>query len=100
MQRFLHTPAVPFLGEFGVDFLKRGFARIKAEAIVGMDNEDQLTDNSNPNLSADYDLVKMSMTVGCRISETWGVEVETIREIAGAKVSKGNTYSAALTCLY
>jgi len=89
-----------FLGEFGVDFLKRGFARIKAEAIVGMDNEDDLTANSNPNLSADYDLVKMSMTVGCRITENWGVEVETIREIAGAKVSKGNTYSAALTCLY
>jgi hypothetical protein len=89
-----------FLGEFGVDFLKKGFARFKTEAIIGMDNEDAMTETSNPNLSADYDLVKMSLALGCRFTDTWGVEIETIREIAGARVSKGNIWSASLTCLY
>jgi hypothetical protein len=89
-----------FLGEFGVDFLRVFYARFKAESIAGMDNADSNYDSMNPNLSLDYDLFKLSMALGCRLTDMWGVELETIRETSGKNVSKGTTYSAAVTCLF
>lgn len=89
-----------FLGEFGMDFLKKGYARFKVETILGMDNADKVTNTANPNLSADFDLVKLSMTLGCRVTDILGIEIETIREVEGENVSKGNTYSASVICMY
>jgi hypothetical protein len=89
-----------FLGEFGVDFMKAGYVRIKAESVASMGDMDMSTDTGNPNVAYDYDQFKMSATLGFKLTERWGVECETIRELSGKNVSKGNTYSASLYCIY
>jgi protein XagA len=84
--------------EFGMDFTQSLYARIKCEGITGMDNADETAaSGSNPASSPDYNLYKGTLTVGYKLTDSFGIELEHIRELAGENVSKGNTYAIAMT---
>lgn len=86
------------LVEFGVDVTSAIYGRLKFEGITGMDNaDDTAATSSNPASSPDYDLYKGSLTIGYKLNDAFGLELEHIREFAGKNVSKGNTIGIAVT---
>jgi hypothetical protein len=89
-----------YLLELGVDITKKIYGRIKYDAIIGMDNADNTgTSTGNPSFAKDYDLVKADLAFGYRINGKWAVELEGLKEVSGKSVSKGVTYSVAVSVM-
>lgn len=86
------------LVEVGVDVTPRFYGRLKYEGIIGLNNADDVAGaRGNPSSSPDYDLFKLNMALGFKLSQAWGIELEHIREIAGENISNGISYGLALT---
>lgn len=89
-----------YLLELGVDITKKIYARIKYDAIIGMDNADKESSvNNNPSSASDYDLAKVDLAFGYKFNKAWAMELETLKEVSGESVSKGITYTLAFSLL-
>ncbi len=79
--------------ELGMDF----YARAKLDAIIGMKNGDTGVDASgNPTSTLEYDLTKLDLTVGRRITKALGLELECTPALWGKNTAKGATWTFAL----
>ena len=89
---------IRYLIELGSDFGKYIYGRVKLDGILGMDNGEEKTDvNGNPTLSYNYDLGKLDITVGAKITKKMSIEFEYTPEIYGKNTSAGATYTFAVS---
>ncbi len=85
-----------YLLEFGADFTRQLYGRIKLDGTYGMGNADGGS-SDNPSATYDYDLGKLEATVGWKINDNWGSELGYRREIYGKNISAGSNWSLAMT---
>jgi protein XagA len=86
-----------YLIEFGMDFTAKIYGRIKLDGIEGMNNgSDSNEDSNNPSMAYNFDLGKLDMALGYKISPKWAVELGFVPEIYGKNTSAGASYSLAL----
>ena len=86
-----------YLFEFGTNFTKNLYARIKLDGIRGMNNGKKKYDFSgNPTLNYNYDLGKLYITAGYKLKNNYFIEFEVAPEIYGKNTSSGTTYTFAV----
>lgn len=86
------------LVEVGSDLGKNFYARAKLDAIIGMNNGDDIMDDfGNPTSTLVYDLAKLDLAVGYQMTRTMGVELGYTPAIWGENTAKGATTTLALT---
>ncbi|WP_298039647.1 hypothetical protein [uncultured Desulfuromonas sp.] len=85
-----------YLVEVGGDFTKSLYGRAKLDGIKGMDNGEggASINRSNPN---QFDLIKLDLALGYKMTPRWGVEAVYAPAISGETTLDGTTYSLALT---
>jgi len=86
-----------YLVEFGVDFTKELYGRVKLDGILSMDNGSSVSTSGNPTATNNFDLGKLEMAVGFKLTKTWGLEFCIVPEIYGRNTTAGTTYTLALT---
>ena len=87
-----------YLLEFGADFTKKLYGRIKLDGTYGMGNAEKGSAFSdNPSATYDYDLGKLEAVLGFKISDQWGTELGCRQEIYGKNISAGENWSLAVT---
>jgi hypothetical protein len=87
---------IRYLVEFGVDITKSAFARAKLDGIYSVDNGKKTDNSGNPTITNNYDLGKLDLAVGYKITPAWGVEVSYRPDIYGQNTAAGANYSFAL----
>jgi len=81
-----------YLVEIGSEFGKNFYGRAKLDALVSMDNADNVTDDfGNPTSTLEYDLAKLDLTLGYHITTQWGLELGYTPAVWGEKTAKGAT---------
>ena len=88
---------VRYLIEFGMDFTKQFYGRIKLDGIYSMDNGEHFDVSGNPTATNNFDLGKLDMTLGYKVSKEWGLEIGCTPEIYGKNTAAGATYTLAVT---
>lgn len=87
-----------YLVEVGSNIGEHFYARIKWDAIIGMDNADAGRDAyGNPTSNIEYDLSKLDMTVGWQMTRKIGLELGYTPAILGKTTAKGDTWTLAVT---
>jgi hypothetical protein len=90
-----------YLVEFGMDFFKNLYGRIKLDGILGLRNADEVVDfQGNPTATLDFDLGKLDTALGYKINPRWAVEAGFVPEIYGLNTAAGATYSLALIYMF
>lgn len=90
-----------YLIEFGLDFTNQLYGRVKLDGIYGMNNEGTGSGAAgNPTASLDYDLGKLDICLGWKVSSKWGLELGYRPEIYGKRTSAGANWSFSFICLY
>lgn len=85
-----------YLVEFGTDITKSMYGRVKLDGIYSMNNGSKFDISGNPTITNNFNLGKLDMTVGYKISKRWGLEAEYTPEIYGKNTAAGATYSFAV----
>ncbi len=85
-----------YLAEFGMDFTKRFYGRVKLDGICSMNNGAHFDTSGNPTITNNFDLGKLFITAGYKIAKRWGLEVEYTPELYGKNTAAGATYSFAV----
>lgn len=88
---------VRYLIEFGMDFTNDVYGRIKLDGIYSMDNGEHFDTGGNPTTTNNFDLGKLDIALGLKISKRFGVELGYTPEIYGQNTASGATYTFALT---
>lgn len=86
-----------YLVEFGMDFTRDLYGRVKLDGILSMDNGVHLDPTGNPTITNNFDLGKLDVTLGYKITPAWGVEVAYTPALYGQNTAAGATYTVALT---
>lgn len=85
-----------YLGEFGMDFTKALYGRVKLDGILSANNGSKLASGGNPTATNNYDLGKLDLALGYKISPSWGLEGAYVRELYGKNTSSGSTFTLAI----
>ena len=85
-----------YLVEFGSDITKSLYTRLKLDGTMSMDNGARFDYSGNPTTTNNYDLGKLEVTVGYKITPSWGVELTYGPALYGQNTAAGATYSFAL----
>jgi hypothetical protein len=86
-----------YLAEAGVDFSKSFYGRVKLDGTYSMDNGSRFDSGGNPATTNNFDLGKLDVTLGYRISRAWGLELGYNPAVFGQNTAAGATYTMALT---
>ncbi|MBU0994887.1 MAG: hypothetical protein KJ737_20540 [Proteobacteria bacterium] len=87
-----------YLVEIGSDLGKKCYARAKLDALVSMENADNQTDEfGNPTSTLEYDLAKLDMTLGFKITPALGLELGYTPALWGKNTAKGTTWTFAVS---
>jgi hypothetical protein len=87
---------VRYLIEFGVDITRSIYTRAKLDGTLSVDNGKRQDDSGNPTATNNFDLGKLDLTVGYKITPALGVEVSYRPDIYGQNTAAGANYSLAL----
>ena len=88
---------IRYVVELGSDFGAKWYGRVKLDGTAGLyDDDDILDDRGNPTATSNYDLGKLDMAVGFRISDRWGVEAGCTPTLYGENTAAGATYTIAV----
>ncbi len=86
-----------YLIEFGVDITKALYGRVKLDGTMSLDNGSHLDSSGNPTTTNNFDLGKLDVALGYKITPAWGVEFSYRPDIYGQNTAAGANYSLALT---
>lgn len=86
-----------YLAEFGMDFSRKFYGRIKLDGILSMHNGSHFDITGNPTTTNNFNLGKLDMALGYQMTNSWGVEIGYTPEIYGQNTAAGATYSFAIT---
>jgi protein XagA len=85
-----------YLVEFGIDMTDHAYARTKLDGILSVGNESHDYDfNGNPSTTNDFDLGKLDICFGYKISSTYGVEIACTPALYGKNTATGVTWTIA-----
>lgn len=87
---------VRYLIELSVDVTKDIFTRAKLDGTLSVDNGKKRDGSGNPTATNNFDLGKLDLTVGYKVTPAWGVEVSYRPDIYGQNTAAGANYSLAL----
>lgn len=87
---------IRYLVEFGVDVTRYFYARAKLDGIFSLDNGKKTDGSGNPTATNNFDLGKLDIAFGYKITPAWGVEASYRPDIYGQNTSAGANYSLAL----
>ena len=88
---------IRYVVELGSDFGKKWYGRIKLDGTAGLyDDDDVLDDQGNPTATSNYDLGKLDIAIGFKISDRWGVEAGCTPTLYGENTASGATWSIAV----
>lgn len=86
-----------YLLELGIDMTANSYARVKLDGILGIGNEKQELDMSgNPTVTNDFDLAKLDVCIGYKISEAYGIELAYTPSVYGENTAVGTTWTIAV----
>lgn len=86
-----------YLIEFGMDLTSDLYGRIKLDGIYSIDNGTHTDSGGNPTATNNFDLGKLDVTLGYKVTPTWGIETSYTPEIYGQNTAAGATYTLAVT---
>jgi protein XagA len=85
-----------YLVEFGIDLSKNAYARAKLDGIQSARNGSHDYDfNGNPSLTNNFDLGKLDICIGYKISNTYGIEIACTPALYGENTAAGITWTIA-----
>ncbi|ABQ25757.1 hypothetical protein [Geotalea uraniireducens] len=87
---------IRYLVEFGVDVTRDFYTRAKLDGTLSVDNGKKLDGSGNPTATNNFDLGKLDLTVGYKVTPAWGVEISYRPDIYGQNIAAGANYSLAL----
>lgn len=88
---------VRYLVEFGGDFTKSLYARVKLDGIYSVDNGKRRDAGGNPTTTNNFDLGKLDLTVGYKLTPAWGLEAAWTPALYGQHTAAGATYTLAVS---
>ncbi|SLM27702.1 conserved exported hypothetical protein [Desulfamplus magnetovallimortis] len=87
-----------YLVEIGSDIGKKLYTRIKLDGLISAGNGKNHFDNyGNPTATFEYDLTKIDLTLGCKVSDKMGLEFGYTAALWGESTAKGDTWTLALS---
>ena len=86
-----------YLIEFGMDITRDIYGRIKLDGTLSMNNGSTSNNSSNPMYTNSFDLGKLDIALGYKITKIWGMEICYVPEIYGSNTTQGATYTLAIT---
>jgi hypothetical protein len=86
---------IRYLVEFGVDLGRDFYTRAKLDGTLSVDNGKKRDASGNPTATNNFDLGKLDLTVGYKVSPAWGIELSYVPAIYGQNTAAGATYSLA-----
>jgi len=84
---------IRYLLELGIDITKNIYTRAKLDGIRSRENGKKYDSSGNPTATNNFDLGKLDLAVGWKVSSTWGVEASYVPSLYGKNTSVGVTYS-------
>jgi protein XagA len=87
---------VRYLVEFGVDITRSLFTRAKLDGILSVNNGKKIDGSGNPTTTNNFDLGKLDLTLGYKITPAWGVEASYVPAIYGQNTAAGATYTLGI----
>ena len=86
-----------YLLEFGLDFSQQWYSRIKLDGILSMENSDSgFQGGSNPQIAPEFDLGKLDLVVGYKVTPVWSIEIGVEPDIYGKNISAGTKATLAV----
>jgi protein XagA len=85
-----------YLVEFGVDITKALYGRAKLDGILSSRNGSKIGTGGNPTATNNYDLGKLDLTVGYKITPKWSLEASFVPEVYGRNTASGSTWTLAI----
>ncbi len=87
-----------YLIEVGSDLGKKFYTRAKLDGLVSAGNGTDRVDNyGNPTATFEYDLTKLDLTAGYKLTTKWGLELGYTTALWGESTAKGDTWTLALS---
>jgi hypothetical protein len=85
-----------YLVEFGADITRSLYGRMKLDGIYSIDNGNKYAYDGNPTTTNNFDLGKLEVTAGYKITPAWGVELTFTPSLYGQNTAAGTNYSLAV----
>jgi len=90
-----------YLFEFGMDLGRKTYARVKLDGIMNADNGEYTSAiEGNPTLTNNFNLGKLDMALGYKLSRKWSAEFGYTPAIYGESTSAGETYSLSVVYMF
>ncbi len=90
-----------YLVELGMDITPIIYTRVKLDGITGMDNADlQVGPTGNPTTTLDYDLGKLDLALGFKLSKPFSLELGYRKDIYGKNTAAGENFSLSMIVSY
>jgi protein XagA len=88
-----------YLLEFGVDFTKIIYGRMKLDGTLGLGHvNDSANVSDNPTITNDYDLGKLDVALGWKMLPEWSAELGYRPDIYGKNTAAGANWSLTVIC--
>ncbi len=88
---------VRYLVEFGGEFTKSLYGRVKLDGIYSADNGKKRDAGGNPTTTNHFDVGKLDLTVGYKLTPAWGLEAAWTPALYGRHTAVGATYTLAVS---
>lgn len=89
---------IRYLLELGMDWGRSAFGRVKLDGIASMHNSNDGSDGGdNPGITPEFDLSKLDLALGYKLSPQWVVEIGYVPALYGKNTSAGATYTVAIS---
>lgn len=85
-----------YLVEVGFDFTKSIYGRVKLDGIMSVDNGEKYGSDGNPTTTNNFDLGKLELTAGYKLTPKWGLEFSYTPAVYGQNTAAGSTYALGL----
>ena len=87
---------IRYLAELGMNFTKDFYGRVKLDGIYSMDNGRHADVTGNPTTTNNFDIGKLDMALGYKLSRAWSMELGFTPAVYGQNTALGATYSVAI----
>jgi hypothetical protein len=87
---------IRYLVEVGFDLSPKIYTRGKLDGIYSVDNGSRTDASGNPTTTNNFDLAKLDLTVGFKLSPAWALEVGWTPALYGQNTAAGATYTLAM----
>jgi hypothetical protein len=87
---------IRYLVEIGFDLTQKIYTRGKLDGIYSVDNGNRTDATGNPTTTNNFDLAKLDLTVGYKLSPAWALEAAWTPTVYGQNTAAGATYTLAI----